>query len=139
MTRYSTLLAQFIVLSFLGGFPIGMIIYQGLFVKYGFQGTFAGILAGVISLSIFAFIIYRKWLIEKDELPQIAHGMESTYKTGNLFVSVGNAIAIFSITSPLFGISDVLSGVFILVGGFISISAWLVGWHWMKSSLVKYG
>jgi hypothetical protein len=138
MTRYSTLLAQFIVLSFLGGWPIGMIIYHGLFVKYGFQGTFASILAGVISLSIFVFIIYRKWQIEKDEKPKIAYGMESAYKTGNLFVSIGNAVAIFSITTPLFGISYVLGGVFILFGGFISISAWLVGWHWMKSSLIKY-
>ncbi len=128
-------------MAFLGGFPIAAIIY-GLFAKYGFQGVFASILAGITSLSIFIFIIYRKWKIEKDVLPQIVHGMEKKHAIGNFLLLIGNVIAILSIlatiATSIFKIEPVVGGVIVLVGSLVTILFWLGGWSWIDSSLVKF-
>jgi len=140
MIPFNILLAQFLFLSIWVGSASGMVIYD-FFLTYGFKGAFAGIVAGVISLSIIWIVVYK---FNKNYISPIQIRSESIYATGNVLINIGNIIAILSIV-PLFALQllDEKSafgvGMIFWIGCTISMISWLGGWYWIKSSLVKYG
>jgi hypothetical protein len=116
-------LAKFLALFLFFGTTISVFISVFL-ERTGMSKTTAFITSYVLGAAIVALAVFVVWKRRRNAQPENT----KNYELGAKIIIFGNLVFFFAAILPMLLSEPVLGGISVMLGGIVSLIAWLIGW-----------